>query len=116
MSPINNNINEEFKLTSNFSVEDVERGKLFLTHLEREFPGSAYELRIPSFMAINFGSGETHRRGRPTTVIEIPFLLFIDLVDGKRNFSDIIEEEDVYLTGEELDLDIFLKYVREKYI
>ena len=74
-------------------------------------PGKAIELRIPPYTAVQLGTvdgGPTHRRGTPTTVVEMNADTFLSLVDGRLTWQQALQTHQVSASGAHADLtDLF---------
>lgn len=82
--------------------------KAALRMLERVAPGRSVEVRIPPYAAIQAIAGTTHRRGKPTAVVETDARTWILLASGDLSWSDALADGRVTASGERSDLSCWL--------
>lgn len=62
-------------------------------------PGSAVEVRIPPFVAVQCISGPRHRRGTPPNVVETDARTWLLVVTGLLAFEDAVQDGRIALSG-----------------
>ena len=60
-----------------------------LTHLKKIAPGKSVELRIPNYTAIQCVSGSVHRRGTPSSVVEMSAQTLINLAEDPYKWEEL---------------------------
>ncbi len=78
--------------------------KHFLALLSRKAPGSAVEVRVPPYAAVQVVGGTVHRRGTPPAVVELAPATWVDLARGRLTWSDAVSAGLVLASGERSDL------------
>lgn len=75
--------------------------------LKEKAPGKSVEIRVPPYGAIQVIKGVNHRRGTPSTVIEIEPQLFLKLAKGDilwHELSDDLYFSQFSASGSHVDL------------
>lgn len=78
--------------------------KLILAELAKRAPGHAVELRIPPYAAIQLIEGPRHRRGTPSSVVELSARYLIRLATGEVEWAEARKAGHVDASGERADL------------
>ena len=76
--------------------------------IRQKTPGNSVELRVPPFGAAQIIEGPRHTRGTPPAVIEVSPEVWLDLLVGRKNFSDAQRDGSVSASGVRADLQGFL--------
>ncbi len=79
-----------------------------LALLTQRAPGSAVEVRVPPFAAVQAVGGATHRRGTPPAVVEVSPETWLDIALGARTWGEAVEAGQVAASGERSDLSALL--------
>jgi hypothetical protein len=74
-------------------------------------PGSAVEVRVPPFGAIQVIEGPSHTRGTPPAVVEMDADVWLGLATGTQTFTEALKEGKVRASGERSDLSAWLPIV-----
>ena len=69
-------------------VLKLEVGKI-LTQVKKIAPGKSVELRIPNYTAIQCVSGSVHRRGTPSSVVEMSAQTLINLAENPYKWEEL---------------------------
>jgi hypothetical protein len=64
-----------------------------------KYPGKAVEIRVAPFGATQILSGHVHRRGTPSTVINLSSPTFLSLVVGSITCEDVKNKSGSHLSG-----------------
>ncbi|MGL4831236.1 MAG: sterol carrier family protein [Propionibacteriaceae bacterium] len=74
--------------------------------LAQRYPGQAIEVRVPPYAAVQLsdGTGPTHTRGTPPSVVETSPQTFIRLAAGRLHFHDAVAQGAVTASGAHCDL------------
>lgn len=85
---------------------DLERAtvKLILAELVHRAPGHAVEVRVPPYAAVQVVQGPRHRRGTPSSVVELSARYLIELAAGEAEWNEVRRAGKIDATGERADL------------
>ena len=75
-----------------------------LAALSERAPGSAVEVRVPPYAAVQVVGGTTHKRGTPPAVVETVAETWLALALGQRSWHDAVAAGEVLASGERSDL------------
>ncbi len=75
-----------------------------LAVLQRRAPGSAVEVRVPPYSAIQVIGGTTHKRGTPPAVVETDGPTWLALAFGDLTWAEAVASGRVTASGERSDL------------
>ena len=75
-----------------------------LALLSEVAPGSSVEVRVPPYAAVQVLGGTTHKRGTPPAVVETSPHTWLELVHGRRQWSEALAAGEVLASGERSDL------------
>ena len=78
--------------------------KATLALLTERSPGSAIEVRVPPYAAMQCGEGPTHTRGTPANVIEMDAQTWLALAHGERTWADAMAAGLITASGVRADL------------
>lgn len=78
--------------------------KLILAELARRAPGHAVELRVPPYAAVQLVAGPRHRRGTPSSVVELSARYLIELAAGEADWNSARRAGKIEASGERADL------------
>lgn len=82
--------------------------RYLLQELVIKHPGSAVEVRVPPFGAIQCLEGPSHTRGTPANVVELAPVPFLELALGKVSFGQLLTEGLLSASGNRSNLtDLF---------
>jgi hypothetical protein len=87
--------------------------KHFLAVLSRAAPGSAVEVRVPPYAAVQVVGGLTHKRGTPPAVVEMDGATWVALALGDLTWRDAETAGRVRASGERSDLGPLLPLAAE---
>jgi Bacterial SCP ortholog len=82
-----------------------------LDRLAERAPGSAVEVRVPPYAAVQCIGGVRHTRGTPPAVVETDAPTFLRLSAGQLRWTDAIRTGTVTASGERSDLSPYLPLV-----
>jgi hypothetical protein len=82
-----------------------------LAVLQRRAPGSAVEVRVPPYAAVQVVGGTTHRRGTPPAVVETDADTWLALAFGDLTWTEAVAAGRVVASGERSDLSEHLPLV-----
>jgi hypothetical protein len=82
--------------------------KRTLAHLAEVAPGSAVEVRIPPYGAIQCGEGPRHTRGTPANVIEMSADTWLALANGEIDWAAALTSGAISASGTRADLSQYL--------
>ena len=82
--------------------------KRTLAHLAEIAPGSAVEVRIPPYGAIQCGEGPRHTRGTPANVIEMSAETWLGLASGQIDWQTALSSGAISASGTRADLSHYL--------
>lgn len=83
-----------------------------LALLSQRAPGSAVEVRVPPYAAVQVVGGTTHKRGTPPAVVETAAETWLALALGQRSWHDAVAAGQVLASGERSDLSELLPLER----
>lgn len=81
--------------------------------LANEHPGSAIEVRVPPYAAVQCGEGPRHTRGTPPNVIEMDAEVWLALAVGQLSWVDAQAQRMLSASGARATLEGFLPVVGE---
>lgn len=81
--------------------------------LANEHPGSAIEVRVPPYAAVQCGDGPRHTRGTPPNVIEMDAEVWLALAVGQLSWVDARAQRMLSASGARATLEGFLPVVGE---
>ena len=90
--------------------------KKILAAIKKTAPGSAVELRIPSYGAIQCVAGVNHRRGTPPNTVEMSGQTLVRLINEPALWSSLCESGEVRASGLLSDLSNVFTHAAVKYI
>jgi Bacterial SCP ortholog len=82
-----------------------------LDRLATRAPGSAVEVRVPPYAAVQCIGGARHTRGTPPAVVETGALTWLELAVGRLTWSEAVAGGTVTASGERSDLSPYLPLV-----
>lgn len=82
--------------------------KRTLAQLAEIAPGSAVEVRIPPYGAIQCGEGPRHTRGTPANVIEMSADTWLALANGEIDWAAALTSGAISASGTRADLSQYL--------
>jgi uncharacterized protein (TIGR03083 family) len=82
--------------------------RLLADALAAKAPGSAVEVRVPPYAAVQCVEGPRHTRGTPPGVVETDPLTWIRLATGRLRWADALGAAKVAASGERADLSPYL--------
>jgi len=82
--------------------------KRTLAQLAEIAPGSAVEVRIPPYGAIQCGEGPRHTRGTPANVIEMSADTWLALANGEIDWTAALTSGAISASGTRADLSQYL--------
>jgi len=82
--------------------------KRTLAQLAEIAPGSAVEVRIPPYGAIQCGEGPRHTRGTPANVIEMSADTWLALANGEIDWTAALASGAISASGTRADLSQYL--------
>jgi len=74
-------------------------------------PGSAVEVRVPPYGAIQVIEGPSHTRGTPPAVVEMDADVWLGLATGQHTFAEALRAGKVRASGERSDLSAWFPIV-----
>lgn len=80
--------------------------------LAERAPGSAVEVRVPPFAAVQAVAGPVHRRGTPSAVVETDARTWLDLATGATTWESAVRTGAIRASGERADLGPWLPLLR----
>ena len=83
-----------------------------LALLSQRAPGSAVEVRVPPYAAVQVVGGTAHKRGTPPAVVETTAETWLDLALGERSWDEAVAAGQVLASGERSDLSELLPLER----
>jgi hypothetical protein len=87
------------------SVQTVATAVRFtLEELAARHPGSAVEIRVPPYGAVQCFPGTTHRRGTPPNVVEADAATWLNLATGRVTWSQALADARCSASGAAADL------------
>lgn len=89
-------------------LEILESVKQSLALLSAKAPGSAIEVRIPPYAAVQCGDGPTHKRGTPPNVVEMNAQTWLALAAGEISWVDAMNSGQIHASGVRADLTEYL--------
>lgn len=78
--------------------------RFLLEELATQFPGSAVEVRVPPYGAIQCVFGPIHSRGTPANVVELDPEAWVELAIGTRSFDSLVSEGKISASGSRSNL------------
>jgi len=78
--------------------------KQILAAVKKSAPGSAVELRIPLYGAIQCVAGAEHRRGNPANQVEMRAEVLIQLSEDPSLWHDLVKSGQIQASGQLSDL------------
>jgi hypothetical protein len=88
--------------------ETLREVKRTLAQLAEIAPGSAVEVRIPPYGAIQCGEGPRHTRGTPANVIEMSADTWLALANGEIDWAAALTSGAISASGTRADLSQYL--------
>lgn len=85
-----------------------------LERLATGAPGSAVEVRVPPYAAVQCIGGVRHTRGTPPAVVETDARTWLELATGRRTWSEAVAGGTVTASGERSDLSPYLPLVETR--
>ena len=82
--------------------------KATLALLVAKAPGKSVEVRIPGYGAVQCIAGTSHRRGKPSAVVEMDAHTWLSLADGSLTWAAAVASGKVFASGERSDLSPWL--------
>lgn len=91
----------------------AESSRLLAEVLSTRFPGQSIEVRVPPHAAVQVsdGSGPTHTRGTPPSVVEMAPRTFLRLGTGRQTFQEAVDTHLVQASGAHCDLSEMLPII-----
>lgn len=86
----------------------LESVKQSLALLTAKAPGSAIEVRIPPYAAVQCGDGPTHKRGTPPNVVEMNAQTWLALASGELQWQEAMSRGQIQASGVRADLTQYL--------
>lgn len=66
--------------------------RLLTDMLAARAPGRSVEVRVPPYAVVSCGVGPQHTRGTPPNVVEVPAVVFVELVSGRLDWAAALRE------------------------
>ena len=86
-----------------------------LSQVQKIAPGKSVELRIPSYSAIQCVSGSVHRRGTPSSVVEMSAQTLINLAENPYKWEELCSIGMISASGLNSNLkELFIKISKLK--
>jgi hypothetical protein len=86
-----------------------------LTLVQQIAPGKSVELRIPNYSAIQCVSGSVHRRGTPSSVVEMSAQILINLAENPYKWEELCSIGMISASGLNSNLkELFIKISKLK--
>lgn len=78
--------------------------KYVLSYLTETVPGRSVELRVPPYAAVQIIDGPIHRRGTPSSVVEMTAKSLLLLAHGENSWEQLQSAGAISASGERSDL------------
>ena len=78
--------------------------RLTLDFFASEHPGRSVEVRVPPYRVVQVIGGSTHRRGTPPAVVEMPPIVWLDLVSSRASWQSLLQSGQIFASGVGSDL------------
>ena len=86
-----------------------------LTRVKKFAPGKSVELRIPNYSAIQCISGSVHRRGTPSSVVEMSAQTLINLAENPYKWEELCSNGMISASGTNSNLkELFIQISKLK--
>jgi hypothetical protein len=86
-----------------------------LTRVKKFAPGKSVELRIPNYSAIQCVSGSVHRRGTPSSVVEMSAQTLINLAENPYKWEELCSNGMISASGTNSNLkELFIQISKLK--